>query len=107
MENETADSLLLAVATGLGLHLESEDPEALDGLTVTDAVTAWCGDGRVGGYYFQLEARPSGGYAVWLLADSYPCSDVASVAATVDRGGRYWLRGGDVFEAAVEAGGCF
>jgi hypothetical protein len=106
MKNEAPDSLLLAVATGLGLRLETEGPEALDGLTVTDAVTAWCAGDRVGGFYFQLEGRPSGGYAVWVLADSYPCSDVAAVAATVDRGGRYWLRGGDVLEAAVEAGGC-
>ena len=107
MKNETTYPLLIAVATGLGLHLESEDPEALDGLTVSDAVTAWCDGKRVGGYYFQSEGRSSGGYAVWLLADSYPCSDVAAVAATVDRGGRYWVRGGDALDAAVEAGGCF
>jgi hypothetical protein len=107
MKNETTTPLLIGLATGLALHVQTEDPEVLEGLTITDAVDAWVAGGRVGGYYFAVDARPSGGYAFWLLADSYPCSDVAAVAATVDRGGRYWLRGGDVLEAAVEAGGCW
>ena len=107
MKNEAPDSLLLAIATGLGLHLETEDPEALDGLTVTDAVTVWCAGDRVGGYFFAVDARPSGGYAILFNGDAGWDTYVTAVAATVDRGGRYWIRGGDVLEAAIEAGGCW
>lgn len=103
MKKELLNSLLTDLAVGLVEFIVAENVADLDGhepdTVIRDLVA---GQKAPDGCYFQVDTRRSGSLEIWFLGDGGPFSDPAGVAATVDRGGRVWVRGGDRSMACIE-----
>lgn len=98
IKNEIAQNLLQSFCSEWADWCSNENPDDLGGLTVPQAVAQLLQGQTVGCLQFNVFKRASGAFEIGFCENdpTSPFSAQSGVLATVDRGGRVWLRGDDI-----------